>query len=106
MSIRHLQGIGFGCNVIAYDVYPNEKVAAEYGIKYVNALEDLLHVSDIVSLHCPLMESTHHMLDERTLNLTKKGVTLINTSRGGLIDTTALISYASAKLVVSRLVVC
>jgi len=83
---------GFSCNVIAYDVYPNVKVATEYGIKYVDTLEELLKSSDIISLHCPLMESTYHILDEKSLALTKKGVVLINTSRGGLIDATALIS--------------
>ncbi|KAF8423793.1 D-lactate dehydrogenase [Tirmania nivea] len=83
---------GFACNVIAYDVYPNVKAASEYGIKYVDTLEELLKMSDIVSLHCPLMDSTYHILDERTLAQTKKGVVLINTSRGGLINTTALIS--------------
>ncbi|KAF8436442.1 D-lactate dehydrogenase [Terfezia claveryi] len=83
---------GFSCNVIAYDVYPNVKAASEYGIKYVDTLEELLKTSDIVSLHCPLMDSTYHILDEKSLAQTKKGVVLINTSRGGLIDTTALIS--------------
>lgn len=86
-----LTDTGFSCNVIAYDVYPNAKVAAEYGIKYVDTLEELLKTSDIISLHCPLMDSTYHILDEKTLSLTKKGAVIINTSRGGLIDTTALI---------------
>ncbi|KAF8477317.1 D-lactate dehydrogenase [Kalaharituber pfeilii] len=83
---------GFSCNVIAYDVYPNEKAAAEHGIKYVSTLEELLRTSDIISLHCPLMDSTYHILDENTLSQTRKGVVLINTSRGALIDATALIS--------------
>ncbi|KAI5790686.1 D-isomer specific 2-hydroxyacid dehydrogenase [Peziza echinospora] len=83
---------GFSCNVIAYDVYPNEAAASAHGIKYVDTLEELLQTSDIISLHCPLMESTYHILDEHNLSLTKKGVVLINTSRGGLIDSTALIS--------------
>lgn len=70
---------------------PNVKAAAEYNIKYVDTLEELLTASDIVSLHCPLMDHTYHILDEKTLAQTKKGVVLINTSRGGLIDTAALI---------------
>lgn len=82
---------GFSCNVIAYDVYPNVKVASEYGIKYVDTMEELLKTSDMVSLHCPLMDSTYHILDEKALAQTKRGVVLINTSRGGLIDTSALI---------------
>jgi len=81
---------GFCCNVIAYDPYPFDK-AKDYGITYVDTLEDLLHQSDIISLHCPLMESTKYMINDNTLAQTKKGVVLINTSRGGLIDTRALI---------------
>lgn len=81
---------GFGCNVIAYDVYPNP-TASEYGITYVKTLDELLEVSDIISLHCPLNDGTYHILNDDTLSKTKKGVVLINTSRGGLIDTNALI---------------
>lgn len=83
---------GFGCNVIAYDVYKNEKVAAEYGITYIEELDELLAQSDIISLHCPLSKGTKHLINEDSLKKTKKGFVLINTSRGGLIDTTALIS--------------
>ncbi|KAJ3536705.1 hypothetical protein NMY22_g5913 [Coprinellus aureogranulatus] len=82
---------GFQANVIAYDPYPNEKVAEEYGIKYVGELDELLKESDIISLHCPLMESTKYIISDATIPKMKKGVVLINTSRGGLIDTYALI---------------
>ncbi|KAJ3528293.1 hypothetical protein NMY22_g9469 [Coprinellus aureogranulatus] len=82
---------GFQANVIAYDPYPNEKVAEEYGIKYVGGLDELLKESDIISLHCPLMESTKYIVSDATIPKMKKGVVLINTSRGGLIDTYALI---------------
>ncbi|PPQ66431.1 hypothetical protein CVT24_007197 [Panaeolus cyanescens] len=81
---------GFGADVIAYDPYPSP-VAEEYGIKYVPTLDDLLSTSDIISLHCPLMDSTKYIINEDTLKKTKKGVVLINTSRGGLINTYALI---------------
>jgi len=81
---------GFGCNVIAYDPYPSP-LAAEHGIEYVQVLDELLERSDIISLHCPLSESTKYIIDDDTLAKTKKGVILINTSRGGLIDTYALI---------------
>lgn len=87
---------GFGCKVIAYDVFPNEKAAAEHGISYVETLDELLSTSDIVSLHCPLMESTFHLLNEETLFKMKKGAVLINTSRGGLIDTSALVKVLKA----------
>jgi lactate dehydrogenase-like 2-hydroxyacid dehydrogenase len=81
---------GFGCNVIAYDPYPNS-AAAELGIVYVDALPELLTRSDIISLHCPLNKDTDYIINDNTLSQTKKGVVLINTSRGGLIDTYALI---------------
>ncbi|KAF8250195.1 hypothetical protein K440DRAFT_619664 [Wilcoxina mikolae CBS 423.85] len=82
---------GFGCNVIAYDPYPNTDAAAEYGISYVETLEELLGQADIVSLHCPLNDETKYIINEKTLGQTKKGVILVNTSRGALIDTGALI---------------
>ncbi|KAF5384062.1 hypothetical protein D9615_003348 [Tricholomella constricta] len=81
---------GFCCNVVGYDPYPTPQ-AGEYGIKYVDTLEELLKQSDIISLHCPLTEQTRHMINDDTLALTKPGVVLINTSRGGLIDTHSLI---------------
>lgn len=83
---------GFGANVIAYDPYPS-KQAEEYGITYVDTLDELLRRSDIISLHCPLTESTKYVINDNNLAKTKKGVVLINTSRGGLIDTYALIRY-------------
>ena len=81
--------LGMGCHVIAYDVEQNTSLK-EKGIQYV-ALEDVLKLSDIVSLHCPLMPQTHHLINSFTLSLMKKGAMLINTSRGGLIDTHAVI---------------
>lgn len=81
---------GFGCNVIAYDLYPS-KFAADYGISYVDTLEELLEKSVIVSLHCPLTDGTKYMINQQTLSQMKKGAILINTSRGALIDTSALI---------------
>lgn len=83
---------GFGCTVIAYDPYPSD-AAEEHGIVYVDALGELFARSDIISLHCPLNKDTHYIINDNTLSLTKKGVVLINTSRGGLIDTYALIRY-------------
>lgn len=77
---------GFGMRVIAYDKYPAE----DAGIHYV-ALEALFRESDIISLHCPLTDETHHTVNAETISLMKKGVILINTSRGALIDTEALI---------------
>jgi len=81
---------GFGVNVIAFDPYPSS-AAAECGIKYVDTLDELLERSEVISLHCPLLETTKYIIRDETLAKTKKGVVLINTSRGALIDTDALI---------------
>ncbi|KDO33802.1 hypothetical protein SPRG_01681 [Saprolegnia parasitica CBS 223.65] len=80
---------GFGCNVIAYDVFQNAE-ALSYGITY-KSVEEVIAESDIISLHCPLFPSTHHIINNDSIGRMKKGVMLINTSRGGLINTKALI---------------
>ncbi|KOS07597.1 2-hydroxyacid dehydrogenase [Flavobacterium akiainvivens] len=76
---------GFGCNIYAYDVYPDAALEA-LGVTYA-PLEDVLRDADVVSLHCPLMEGTRHLINAETLKLFKPGAMLINTSRGGLINT-------------------
>jgi D-lactate dehydrogenase len=81
---------GFQAIVIAYDPYPS-KLAAEYGITYVDTMDELLERSDIISLHCPLVESTKYIVNDKSIGKMKKGVFLINTSRGGLLDSQALI---------------
>ncbi|KAG8689652.1 hypothetical protein FRC09_012331 [Ceratobasidium sp. 395] len=81
---------GFRANVIGYDLYPNEKAAAENGIKYV-PLEELFKNSDIISLHCPLTPETKYIVNEEVLKITKPGVIFVNTSRGALINTADLI---------------
>lgn len=83
--------IGFGCNVLAYDIYPNENLK-QLGVEYTS-LENLLKSSDVVSLHCPLTEQTKHIINEHSLSNMKKGAMLINTSRGALIDTKAAIEH-------------
>lgn len=80
---------GFGCNLLAYDVSQNP-ACLELGVKYVE-LPELLSASDVVSLHCPLMPETHHLINPESLQHLKPGAMLINTSRGGLIDTRAVI---------------
>jgi D-lactate dehydrogenase len=82
--------LGFGATVIAYDPFP-AKDAANYGITYVKELDELLTRSDIISIHCPLLDSTKHIINRHTISRMKEGVILVNTSRGGLIDTAALI---------------
>ena len=79
---------GFGMRVIGYDMYQNPNLPF---LEYVD-LDTLLATSDLISLHCPLMDSTHHMINLETINKMKDGVILINTSRGGLIKTDDLIA--------------
>lgn len=81
--------LGFGCTVLAYDPYPNPELEKP-GIQFVE-LPDLFRESDIISLHCPLTPDTHHIITKDSIDKMKNGVMLINTSRGALVDTSALI---------------
>ena len=83
---------GFGMNVIAYDLFP----AKDSGINYVS-LDELLERSDIISLHCPLTDETRHMINADAIGKMKKGVVIVNTSRGGLIDAEALLEGSKAR---------
>ena len=78
---------GFGMNVLAYDKFP----AANSGLNYVE-LPELFEKSDIISLHCPLTEETRHIINAESIAMMKKGVTIINTSRGALVNTEDLIT--------------
>ena len=78
---------GFGMNVLAYDKFP----AANSGLNYVE-LPELFEKSDIISLHCPLTEETRHIINAKSIAMMKKGVTIINTSRGALVNTEDLIT--------------
>lgn len=82
--IRIMQG--FGMHILAYDAYPNDSL----GVKYVK-LDELLEQSDVISLHCPLLSETYHMINKYSISKMKDDVILINTSRGPLIDTDDLI---------------
>ncbi|TDO96455.1 2-hydroxyacid dehydrogenase [Marinomonas balearica] len=75
---------GFGCHVICYDISPNDALI-ELGCEYSD-LHDIYHKADIISLHCPLNASTHHLINQRTLSEMKDGVMIINTSRGALVN--------------------
>jgi D-lactate dehydrogenase len=81
--------LGFGCRVLAYDPTPEPDLAAR-GVVFV-PLDELLAASDIVTLHCPLKPGTRHLIDAAALARMKRGAMLINTSRGGLVDTPAVI---------------
>ena len=85
---------GFGMNILAYDKYP----AAGSGLNYVD-LPELFAKSDIISLHCPLTEDTHHLINADSIAMMKTGVTIINTSRGALVNTEDLINGIKEKKV-------
>lgn len=77
---------GFGMNVVACDKYPSENL----GVEYVS-FEELCKLSDVISFHCPLNSETKHIVNNRTISLMKKGVIIVNTSRGGIIDSETLL---------------
>lgn len=83
--------IGFGCKVIAHDLRPDQLFAQQMGFQYTE-LEHILKTADVLSLHVPLNNKTHHMLDQKAFSMMKKGIMVINTSRGALIDTQCLIA--------------
>ena len=90
---------GFGMKVLAYDKYPSPELENEDSfVKYVD-LNELFINSDIISLHCPLTEDTYHIIDEQALSLCKKGVVIINTSRGALVDAEALLAGIKSRQV-------
>lgn len=81
---------GFGCKILAYDVNKDEDLLEKFGIHYTDC-KTLCSESDIISLHVPLNPSTKHLINAKHISLMKPGVMLINTSRGGLVDTKAVI---------------
>lgn len=87
--IRILRGMGM--EILAYDAYPNP----DLDVKYVD-LPDLMAGSDVITLHCPLTKETHHIINKNTIAQMKKGVYLVNTSRGALVDSQALIDALKA----------
>lgn len=81
---------GFGMNILAYDLYPDYNFAREEQIVYTS-LDELYHSSDVISLHCPLTEQTKYLINDYSISKMKDGVMIINTGRGQLIHTNALI---------------
>ncbi len=88
---------GFGMNVVAYDVRQNKLLSEVLGFEYVS-LENLLAISDVITLHVPYMKATHHLMNKESFKLVKKGAILINTARGSVVDTEALIDALDKKI--------
>jgi D-lactate dehydrogenase len=95
---RHVARIaaGFEMNILAYDVKKDNNFSKKFGVRYV-PLDNLLKNSDIITLHCPYNKNTHHLINSKNINLIKKGSYLVNTARGGNIETKALVSGLSKK---------
>ena len=87
---------GFGCRILAQDLAPSADLIVDLGVSYVS-LDRLLEQSDIITLHVPLTSETKHLIDERAFARMKSSAYLINTSRGGLVDTRALIRALKAR---------
>lgn len=91
IALARIMKCGFGCEVVAYDPFATGEELKAIGGRYVPELAELLSQSDVVSLHCPLADGTRRLINEETLKHIKPGALLVNTSRGGLIYTTAAI---------------
>ncbi len=90
--------LGFGMKVLAYDKFPAADLANGDTVRYVE-LDELFQNSDIISLHCPLTDETYHVIDSNALSVCKKGVVIINTSRGALVDAEALLTGIKSRQV-------
>lgn len=91
-DVAHRGKYGFGMNIAYYDVKRNESIEKEFGAKFYETVDEVLKVSDIVSVHVPLLDSTHHLINEERLKMMKKDSYLINTSRGPVVDENALVN--------------
>ena len=84
--------------VLAYDKYPSDDLIGREGVRYA-PLDELFESSDIISLHCPLTEETYHLIDENAIEKCKRGVVILNTSRGALVDAEALLAGIKSRKV-------
>lgn len=89
---------GFGCKILYSDIVNNDLLEKEVGAIKMETME-IIKQADIISLHVPLLESTKHLINEKTLSLMKKDALLVNTSRGGVIDEKALVKYLKNKII-------
>lgn len=89
---------GFGMNVLAFDKHPSFELDNKNSVRYVT-MDELLRESDIISLHCPLTDETYHIIDKTAIDKCHKGVVIINTSRGALVDAEALLEGIKSRKV-------
>jgi D-lactate dehydrogenase len=96
-NVCRMASMGFLMDTIAYDPYPNKDAARENHFDYVDDVNEIFERADIISLHVPLLPSTEHMINSDSIKKMKNDVVLINTARGGLIDTPALVAGLQSK---------
>jgi glyoxylate reductase len=99
IEVARIAAQGFTMKIVYYDVVPNEKIEKEYGAQRVATVEELLPRVDVVSLHVPLLDSTHHLINAARLKMMKKSAFLINTSRGPVVDENALVTALKERLI-------
>lgn len=90
LNVARIAVSGFGMRVLVYDLFPKAEMAHQIGFQYA-PLNELLKESDVLTLHCPYTPETHHLINQKTLSKVKKGALIINTARGAIIDTKALL---------------
>ena len=90
--------LGFGMKVLAYDKFEDESLAKRDNVRYAT-LDELFSESNIISLHCPLTEETYHIINESSIEKCKRGVVILNTSRGALVDAEALLAAIKSRKV-------
>ncbi len=95
----HILGKGFGMKIAYYDIQRNERFEKDLDATFYSDIDELIKISDIVSLHVPLMDSTHHLIDARRLSLMKPTAYLINTARGPVVDEIALVEALKHKVI-------
>jgi len=98
-DVAHRGKNGFEMNVVYYDIKRNEQLEKDFNATFYSSVEEVLKVSDIVSIHVPLLDSTHHLINEERLKLMKPSAYLINTSRGPVIDENALVKALQNKTI-------
>jgi D-3-phosphoglycerate dehydrogenase len=92
LEVARIAAQGFGAKITGYDVVEYSEKAKQIGIRVVSTISDLLKEADIVTIHVPYMPSTHHLINQKTLNEMKEGAILVNASRGDIVDGQALLS--------------
>ncbi|MCX6703779.1 MAG: D-glycerate dehydrogenase [Candidatus Zambryskibacteria bacterium] len=95
----HILGKGFGMNIAYYDVVRNEMFEKDLNATFYDSIDSILPIADIVSLHVPLMDTTHHLINKERLSLMKKTAFLINTARGPVVDEEALVDALKNKVI-------